>query len=417
VRLTITAPTRWPDEQLLQRWWREEAAAFDREVADDHPDWLLVRGAAHRPGSRFELTQPEARGASAEVEVRGSEDDRTVHARFRVLADPDREATLDLDGLDVCRGGLTSTSRLAHLGWDVRAVPRAEDLLRATVRLDWLLAEVAVLVRRDVGRGHVGQEAPDPDRLEVVLDVRGRGVWRPLVSSVLRVLSGQVRRELDSEVARVAEVMAEVAAGLSREERQEAAARRSAAQAATRAQERLEADLAWLDLVEERLVAALRRAGAAPWGRRRRAWRAELAGLAERTRAELGTGTTADGLPSAAWLTGRITIEDVEREETTQLLLHELARGRGVLGRLPSADDVRRAVGLRRDQATRLAAPSEPVTWHEPPAGGPTGGAMPPGPVERIDLAWLASPRTALRHVLGSDRAADSALKDLAGTR
>lgn len=194
MRLRESAPTRWPAPEQLAAWWREEVGdALDELVSGPRAAGLLrAAGVGVGPGSRWEASHPGQRGASAEVEITGVPGDRGLRAAGRLASDPGREAVLDVDGLDVPRR-LVSRSSVPHLGWDVVATADPGRLLHARLELDWLLVVVSAAVRP---RGPV-------DHLEVRLDVRGRGAWRPVLAPLLRRSAGPVRREL-ATVVRVA---------------------------------------------------------------------------------------------------------------------------------------------------------------------------------------------------------------------
>lgn len=195
MRFVDSAPTRWPAPERLASWWREQVGDALDELLERPAAAGLLRtaGTGAAPGSRWEVTHPSQRGAGAEVLVTGVPSDRGLRAVGRLAGDPDLEAVLEVDGLDVPRRA-TSHSRLRHLGWDVAVTADPRRLLEARVELDWVLVTASAAVRP---RGAV-------DHLEVRLVVRGRGAWRPVLAPLLRASAGPVR----SELARVVRVLA-----------------------------------------------------------------------------------------------------------------------------------------------------------------------------------------------------------------
>lgn len=208
----VEHPVTWPSDAGWQTWWRLQTLELDRTTVGkdgvldfpDEPDGpdpdteqiRLTRGEHLRGGARYQLgssSLPTVRLAAAIAGPPGG----------RVLAVHGKRTTrrgsveVDVDGLDVLRR-VSSTSGMPTLRWTASFEPDRRGLLDLDVRLRWLRAraEARVVPARD-GVG---------ERLVVVVRVRGRGRWRPVVGAFLGLVpSSRVRTELAAAVAAAAE--------------------------------------------------------------------------------------------------------------------------------------------------------------------------------------------------------------------
>lgn len=338
----------------------------------------LEAGDHLQPGARYVLDRRDLTIGKVAVVIGGDLGARRVEATYAEHARPEQCASLVWDGIDSMRG-LAAHSSLDHLGFELSATTAGPAVLSARLELDWLQADLEVRIDGTGADQH----------LDVEVSVRGRGRWRPVISPVLHGLAPWIRRRLPDQIERLAEDVSAFTSDLSNPDgtavrdvtqrriwaRQEESDRNRA--------ERFEA-------LHDRFATIQDRIDAMPWWRRReRAWRREVAVLKEPPGVRgIWSELATDGFDEATYA-GFIE---------SHLRAVPRSRRREVL----------------RQTVDEMAAPHP----HRPLADVPRSIPPPSTAVldDLVDLAWLASPLGAIRHVfsLDSDAEAKDLLADLA---
>lgn len=232
MRWSAVAPVTWPSDEGFHAWWRAATAdavgggaigdgpvgdgtigdravgggaVGDGPIGDggdvagvfevDGEHVRLVSGEPLRPGAVYRWIPPEGGVVgSAAWGIGGRPDRRDVYLEYQENANPRRRVVVRVDGLDAC-GSASATSTLKHLGAEASFVPERDRLLDIEVTLDWLLVQV----RARVAPAEAGEQ------LRVTLRVVGRGLWKPIVAPLLVPLGIPLRHLLTSETEEAAD--------------------------------------------------------------------------------------------------------------------------------------------------------------------------------------------------------------------
>jgi len=201
VRWTAVAPVTWPSDEGFDVWWRgtvAEALGTDGDSSEvfgvDGEHVELVSGEHLRPGAIYRWVAPDGVVGSAAWGIGGRPDRRDAYLEYQENDDLRRRVEVRVDGLDACASA-TATSTLKHLAAEVSFVPEREGLLDLEVTLDWLLVRLnARVVPAETG-----------EQLRVSLRVVGRGLWRPVVAPLLVPLGVYLRHLLTEETQEAAD--------------------------------------------------------------------------------------------------------------------------------------------------------------------------------------------------------------------
>lgn len=413
MRARARARCIWPDEEALRLAWQQvdldrelplndEAVLQPREAG--LPRVVLQAGEHLRPGAAYRVEDPGLTVGELTGALGGTATDRTLHAAYRDLRHRDARVVLDWHGLDVQRA-LTSTSTLPYLRWDLDVRHDPDRFLDVTVKLNWL----RVRVRARMVAAQDGQE------LEMTAQVRGTGVWRPTLAPLLLALAPWVPQGMQELVQESADDLTGLAldpTGDPDERRRRLSRERAAAR---RAVEEVALGQAMPE-VGRQLREVQDAYAALPWWRRafrdREAWR----GCYD----QVSQGEP----PAESWMEPRPGLDTVAMVRTLFGLREDAADRLQATprGERPAAVDrvLLEVVGAHlkaQDPAQWRASDPHAITFARGRAGTPQA---PPEPEletldSMLDLAWLATPWSALRKAMGldSDQEARAGLADL----
>lgn len=206
----------------------------------------LVSGEHLRPGAVYRWVPPDGGVVgTAAWGIGGTPDQRTLFLEYQETANPRHRVTVQVDRLEACASG-SVTSTLKHLAVQASFAPERDRLLDVEVRLDWLLVRLwASVVPAESG-----------EQLSVSLRVVGRGIWRPVIAPLLVPLAVPLRHLLTSETEEAADRLTH----LDEDPRGDGAPERELARIREGA-----------ELIRERLHDVVRTVDARPWWRGRRA--------------------------------------------------------------------------------------------------------------------------------------------------
>lgn len=216
MRWTATAPVTWPSQQGWDAWWAHQMQtefgmggvgvadstgvgelddAAMAQALEANPEIALVAGQHLRPGAIYQWVAPEgftrARLAGG---IGGHPERRSIYAEYQEVANPKRRVEFTLDSLESFHE-MSGLSTLKHLGGAFSFRPERDQLLDVEVKLDWLLVRLRARV----------DPAESGEQLRVRLQIVGRGLWKPVVASLLVPLGIPLRNMLTDEVEGVAD--------------------------------------------------------------------------------------------------------------------------------------------------------------------------------------------------------------------
>lgn len=376
----------WPPDHAWQRAWdlltseiEQLTVAADDTVQLPHSDTgtppvVLTSGSHLAPGAGYRIAADRLSSGELSAAVEGWQRDvRLSWMRYEGAG----RADLWLRGLaDLVEVRMRSS--LAELTGEVVVTPRPEALFHVDGRLPWL--EVRCRIVRAAGGG---------DLLTGELEVKGVGLWQPILAPLLAAFRGRIEESLVSALTAVAETLD----ALGDDEFQPSVAspwRIGPAEARHRIRIGMEE-------VGRRMHGLHRSVSTLPWWQRgARRWRREHAALPP------GTWPAEDLLAHSPW-------SSVDLEAAQRLAPRRRRR---------SAEEIDRVVADLG--AARLAAfaqmdeiVKEAIAHTRSESRGVDPGR--PWPSDQdLDLTWLATPWSTIRKLTGvaSDAAAQQFVAD-----
>lgn len=393
VHVRSEAPSAWPAPEQWHDIWPDLVDLLAREtrlsargevIGDDadgrsQPSGLYLIGGEHgRPGAIYRLRTPDLTCGDFRLRIT---ENRALRLLYRET-EGRRGARAEL-GPPGPVGTITSSSSLSHLGWNLEVRAGADGLATVRVDLDWLRAEVRAGVLPGVPSGtgassEPGEQPPLDGRdhtLWVDVRLRGRGMWRALVSGLLTVAGHWIRQGADELVAELAVDLSEHLLG------RDGQAVDAAAEVRAAARRRLAATALLRDRLR-RVEDAMEPRGR--WRRRAAAWRREYdahPGL-EWPDEQLGAVWEEQAVSAVAHARPRQRREAIERETARLREIIEITaetEGEALQGR---------ADGPSQALSTLAEVLAEALTD------------------TTLDLSWLRSPLTVLSRLTG--RAVDA---------
>ncbi|MCK0110677.1 hypothetical protein MWU75_00760 [Ornithinimicrobium sp. F0845] len=385
MRWTAVAPVTWPSDQALDVWWPgavAETLAIDEagggaagifEVDGQHV--RLVSGEHLQPGAVYRWVPPEGAIGSAAWGIGGRPARRDVYLEYQEVDRPRRRVEVRVDGLDAC-GSVSATSTLEHLAAEASFVPHRDQLLDVEVRLDWL----AVRLRARVTPAESGEQ------LRVSLRVVGRGIWRPVIAPLLVPVGPYLRHLLTEETEQVADRLTH----LEEDPRGDGAPERELARIRAGA-----------ELIRGRLHEVVRAVDARPWwsGRRARHLREAFAALPA-----VGTGwppvtpAITYGESGRWWDEEQWIFDRFLEAEPWRRKRHEEVDTQ-VDNWLRSQEAMVKHIAEQQAQLTATPDPADQVDLS-------TAAEL----NDWLDLSWLATPWSTVRHLMSKGSETDDDL-------